>query len=194
MEMAAPDKLPVDKEVLEEPPMDERKEKVTPAAKWGRPRGWLQAGLAVVAMLCLARQEQLVMCFVAYDCANGTKRVDAYSLLEPPACPTTKDHHEVERTIFGERVQMKKDRTVPVFRCTVIESVMSQYCGFNLAGGVVRYLTFREPRRVEAQECRATKEKGKMAVGCQEFRVTPDMNISHSTFLHGDFTDGSYCT
>jgi hypothetical protein len=52
---------------------------------------------------------------------------------------------------------MKKDRTVPVFRCTVIESVMSQYCGFNSASGVVLYLTFREPRRVEAQECRAPK-------------------------------------
>jgi hypothetical protein len=73
------------------------------------------------------------------------------------------------------------------------ESVMSQYCGFNSAGGVVRYITFREPRRVEAQECRATKETGKMSVGGQEFKVTPGTTISHSTFLHGDLTDGSYC-
>jgi hypothetical protein len=116
----------------------------------------------MVAMLCLARQEGLVMGFVAYDCANGTNRVDTYSLLEPAACPTREDHHEVERTIFGEIVQMKKDRTVPFFRCTVIESVMSQYCGFNSASGVVRYITFQELRRVEAQECRAAKEKGKM--------------------------------
>jgi hypothetical protein len=92
--------------------------------------------------------------------------------LEPSACPTHEDHHEVERTIFGEIVQMKKDRTVPVFRCMVIESVMSQYCRFNSAGVVVRYITFREPRRGEAQECRATKEKGKMSVGGQEFKVT----------------------
>jgi hypothetical protein len=34
-------------------------------------------------------------------------------------------------------------------------------------------------------------EKGKMAVGGQEFRVTPGTTISHSTFLHGDLTDGS---
>ncbi len=125
--------------------------------------------------------------------ANGTNRVDAYSLLEAATCPTTEDHHKVERTIFGEIVQMKKDRTVPVLCCTVIESVMSQYIGFNSADGVVLYLTFREMRRVEVQECRAAKEKGKMAMGGQEFRVTPGRTISHSTFLHGDLTDGSFC-
>jgi hypothetical protein len=134
--------LPVDKESLEEPQVDEETERVATPAKWRRPGGWLHAGLAMVAMICLARQDRLVMGFVAYDCANGTNRVDAYSLLEPAACPTHDDHHEVERTIFGEILQMKKDRTVPVFRCMVIESVMSQYCGFNSAGGVVRYITF----------------------------------------------------
>jgi hypothetical protein len=166
---------------------------VTPAAKWRPPRGWLQAVLAIVAMLCLARQERLVMGFVAYNCTKGTNSVDAYYLLKPAACRATEDHHEVERTIFGEIVQMKNDQTVPVFHCTLIESVMSQYCRFNSAGGVVRYLTFREPRRVEAQECRAAKEKGKIAVGGQEFRVTPGTTKSHSTFLHGDLTDGIYC-
>ncbi len=61
---------------------------MTPSAKWRWPRGWLQAGLATVAMLSLARQERLVMGFVANDCANGTNRVDAYSLLESATCPT----------------------------------------------------------------------------------------------------------
>jgi hypothetical protein len=99
----------------------------------------------------------------------------------------------VERTIFGEIVQMKKDRTVPVFRCTVIESVISQYCGFKFSWRSVWYITFREPRRVEAQECRATKKKVKMAVGGQEFKVNPGMTISPSTFLPRDLTNGSYC-
>jgi hypothetical protein len=133
------------------------------------------------------------MGFGAYACANTTNRVDGYSLLGPAAFFTTEDHHEVEWTILGEIVQMKRNCTMPVFCCTVIESVMNQYCGFNSAGGVVHYLTFREPRRVEAQECRAAKEKGKMAVGGQQFRVTPGTTISHSTFLHSYLTDGSYC-
>jgi hypothetical protein len=95
----------------------------------------------------VASQTRLVTGFVAYDCSNGTNRVDAYSLLEPAACPAHEDHHEVERTIFGEIVQMKNEWTVPVLCCIIIESVMSQYCGFNSAGVVVRYITFREPRR-----------------------------------------------
>jgi hypothetical protein len=89
-----------------------------PMARPRRPRcgcrrGW-PWGHAV-----LARQEGLVMGFVAYDCTNATNR------MEPAACPTTEDHHEMERIIFGEIAQMKSDRTVPVFRCTVIESVIS---------------------------------------------------------------------
>jgi hypothetical protein len=42
----------------------------------------------------LARQEELDMGFVAYDCTNATNR------MEPAACPTTEDHHEMERIIF----------------------------------------------------------------------------------------------
>jgi hypothetical protein len=174
---AAPVELPVDGEdeedlpkeeaALERLPMDE--ENLNPLIQTRRPRGWLQAGLAMVAMLPLARQERLVTGFVAYDCANATNRVDAYFLLEPAACHTTEDHYEVERTIYDEIIQMKRDRIVPVYRCTVIESVMSQYCGFNSAGHMVQYLMFRERRKVEAQECRAAEDKWNMVVGGQEF-------------------------
>ncbi len=40
--------------------------------------------------------------------------MDAYSLLKAAACPTTEHHHEVERTIFGEIVYVRRDRTVCV--------------------------------------------------------------------------------
>lgn len=60
-----------------------------------------------------------------------------YSLLEPGACSTRENHHKVEQTIFGKIMQMKKDWTMPVFRCKVIKSMMNQCCGFNSAGGVV---------------------------------------------------------
>jgi hypothetical protein len=53
-----------------------------------------------------------------------------------------KQHHKVKGMFFGEIIQMKWDRTVLVFRCMVIEAVMSQYCGFNSAGRVVRPLIF----------------------------------------------------
>jgi hypothetical protein len=57
----------VDKEAEVDLPVDKEDERVTPPAKWRRPRGWLQAGLAILAMLCLARQERMAMVFVAYD-------------------------------------------------------------------------------------------------------------------------------
>ncbi len=61
--------------------------------------------------------------FVAYNCANATNRG------EPAVCPSVMPYHTVKRTIFGEIVQIKSDRMVPVYRCKVKESVMSQYCG-----------------------------------------------------------------
>jgi hypothetical protein len=67
---------------------------------------------------------------------------------------------------------MKKDWTMPVFCCTVIKSVMSQYCGFSSADGVILYLTSREPRQVEAQTCRAARMTSKMTVRSKEFWVT----------------------
>jgi hypothetical protein len=81
--------------------------------------------MMAVGLLGLLWSWVMVQGFVAKDCANSTNRVDVYSLLEPAACPTTQRHHKVERTIFAEIIQMKQDRMVPVFRCSVIESVMS---------------------------------------------------------------------
>jgi hypothetical protein len=59
MEGGAQQELPMDEEALEELPKEvaalERSpvDEVTssPAAKWRRPRGWLQVGLIMVAML-----------------------------------------------------------------------------------------------------------------------------------------------
>ncbi len=39
---------------------------------------------------------------------------------------------------------------IPVFRCTVIETLMAQYCGMFSAAGVTRYLKFRELKPLEA--------------------------------------------
>ncbi len=76
----------------------------------------------------------------------------------------------------------------------IIESVISQYCDFNSAGGVVWYLTFREPGRVEDQDCRVTWMVSKLTIVGKEFWVTPGTTISHSTFLLGDLMDDSYCS
>jgi hypothetical protein len=54
---------------------------------------------------------------------------------------------EVETTVYGEIVQIKQDRMIPVFRCTVIETLVAQYCGMFSVAGVTRYLKFRGSSR-----------------------------------------------
>ncbi|OBQ34892.1 MAG: hypothetical protein AN484_26470, partial [Aphanizomenon flos-aquae WA102] len=100
-----------------------------------------------------------VMCgpaeaFTAYDCTNVTNSVVAYSLLDPAPCDSGSKNADFERTVHGELVQQRKDRVTDVFRCQVVESIMSQYCGMWSAAGVVRYLKFREPKNVDPAACR----------------------------------------
>jgi hypothetical protein len=83
---------------------------------------------------CLMRSP--VAAFTAYDCSNRSNVVESYSLLEPDACANMGRDGEVETTVYGEIVQIKQDRMIPVFRCTVIETLVAQYCGmFSAAGG-----------------------------------------------------------
>ncbi len=43
--------------------------------------------------------------------------MEAYSLLEPDTCANMGKEGEVETTVYGEIVQIKQDRMIPVFRC-----------------------------------------------------------------------------
>jgi hypothetical protein len=61
-----------------------------------------------------------VEAFTAYDCTNRSNVVEAYLLLEPDACANSGRDGEVETTVFGEIMQIKQDRMIPVFRCIVI--------------------------------------------------------------------------
>ncbi len=47
---------------------------------------------------------------------NRTNVVEAYFLLEPDACANMGKDGEVETTVYGEIVQIKQDRMIPVFR------------------------------------------------------------------------------
>jgi hypothetical protein len=95
--------------------------------------------------------------FTAYDCSNWSKVVEAYSLLEPDACANMGKEGEVETTVYGEIVQIKQDRMIPVFRCIVIETLVAQYCGMFSAAGATRYIRFRELKPLEAWECRQAR-------------------------------------
>jgi hypothetical protein len=110
---------------------------------------------------CLARAP--VGAFTAYDCTNRSNAVEAYSLLEPDACANMGKDGEVETTVYGEIVQIKQHRMIPVFRCTVIETLVAQYCGMFSAVGVTRYLKFRELKPLEAWECGKPEGTGNLS-------------------------------
>jgi hypothetical protein len=77
----------------------------------------------LTSFTCLVRSP--VAAFTAYDCSNRSNVVESYSLLEPDACANMGRDGEVETTVYGEIVQIKQDRMIPVFRCTVIETLVS---------------------------------------------------------------------
>jgi hypothetical protein len=97
--------------------------------------GWLP--LTLMLILCISGHP--AEGFTAYDCSNRSNFVEAYSLLEADACANMDKEGDVETTVYGEIVQIKQDRMIPVFRCIVIETLISQYRGMFSAAGVARY-------------------------------------------------------
>jgi hypothetical protein len=131
--------------------------------------------------------------FVAYDCMNASNTVEAYSLLAPEECHVTGGEHKVERIVQAEVVQIKRERTINVFRCQVLETLVSQYCGHSSAAGVTRYLRFREPLLVEAISCRkALSDSGNITIANRNF-ARIGTTTSHSFFVAGDLDDGHHC-
>jgi hypothetical protein len=104
--------------------------------------------VGVIAMLTTSLASLLgVEGFKAYDCSNSSNPVDMYSMLDPEPCP------DVAMDRMVEIMQMKRERLIRITRCHVVESVMSQYCGWQSRAGVMRYLKFREPYTVEPSAC-----------------------------------------
>ncbi len=56
--------------------------------------------------------------FRAYDCNNQSSQIEQYSLLDPEPCGNMEKVHAIERELYGEIVQIKKERLVQVTRCT----------------------------------------------------------------------------
>ncbi len=140
---------------------------------------------------CLMRSP--VAAFTAYDCSNRSNVVESYSLLEPDACANMGRDRVVETTVYGEIVQIKQDRMIPVFRCTVIETLVAQYCGMFSAAGVTRYLKFRELKPLEAWQCRKARKNGLLLINGRPISGKIGATVSHTMFLAGDLDDESNC-
>jgi hypothetical protein len=131
--------------------------------------------------------------FTAYDCSDWSNVVESYSLLEPDACANSGKDREVETTVYGEIVQIKQDRMIPVFRCTVIETLTAQHCGMFSHVGVTRYLKFRELKPMEAWECRKARTSGSILINGHPVDGKLGATVSHTMFLARDLDDKDNC-
>jgi hypothetical protein len=78
--------------------------------------------MAIMAGQCLVTP---AVAFLAFDCSNNTNMVEAYNLLEPAPYHVSGSDHRYERIVQAEIVQQKRERTIPVFHCHVVESIFS---------------------------------------------------------------------
>jgi hypothetical protein len=157
-----------------------------------RRKGRKASRLPLMLML-LCFSGQAVEGFTAYDCSNRSNIVESYSLLEPDMCVNMGKEGDVETTVYGEIEQIKQDRMIPVFRCVVIETIVSQYCGMFSAAGVARYIRFREPRTLEAWECRQARKSGKIVINGKRLQGKIGSTASHIMFLSGGLDDKRNC-
>ncbi len=95
--------------------------------------------------------------------------------------------------MYGEIIQIKQDRMIPVFRCIVVETTISQYCGMFSADGVTRYIRFWELKPLEAWECRQARRSGKIVINGQTLEGKIGATASHSMYLAGGLDDDSRC-
>jgi hypothetical protein len=149
---------------------------------------WLMMILGIIG-----EQGKLTEAFTAYDCSNRSNVVESYSLLEPDACAVSDKTGEVEMAANGEIVQMKQDRIIPIFRCQVIKTIVSHYCGHCSSTGVTCYIRFRELKALEAWECRQARSHGKVVIGDRTIQATTGATISHAMFLGAAMDDDRNC-
>ncbi len=71
--------------------------------------------------------------------------------------------------------------------------IVSQYYGHWYSTGITRYILFREPKALEAWECRQARTHGKVIIGGRTVQATIGATMSHAMFLSGAMDDDSNC-
>ncbi len=145
--------------------------------------GLLPMPLALLMCLMVISVER----FTAYDCSNRS------NVMEPDPCANMGKEGEVKTTVYGEIVQIKQDRMIPVFRCIVVETLVAQYCGMFSAAGVTRYIRFRELKPLEAWECRQARISGQIIINGRTVKGKIGATASHSMYLAGGLDDDNRC-
>ena len=117
--------------------------------------------------------------FRAYDCNNQSSQIEQYSLLDP--CGNMEKVHAIERELYGEIVQIKKERLVQVTRCTATQTIKSVYCGFQSRSGPERYAKFHDPIIIEPADCRMAAKTGRFKLNGKDYPF--EMNVRRAIIV-----------
>jgi hypothetical protein len=81
----------------------------------------------------------------------------------------------IERELYVEIVQIKKEHLVQVTRCTASQKVESSYCRFQSRSGVKQYEKFHKLIVIELVDCRLAAKTGKFKLKGKEYLF--NMNV-----------------
>jgi hypothetical protein len=81
----------------------------------------------------------------------------------------------IERDLYREIVQIKKERLVQVTRSTASQTVKSTYCRFQSHLGSERYDKFRDPVVIEPADCRLSAKTGRFKLNGKAYPF--EMNL-----------------
>jgi len=75
-----------------------------------------------------------------------------------------------------------------------VETVQSQYCGWQSRAGVTRILKFREPYVIEPAACRNAVKTGVLIVNNVKCNFTLGVATSFTTHQQGTLDNANWCT
>ncbi len=78
---------------------------------------------------------------------NQSSQIEQYSLEKV---------HAIERELYREILQIKKELLVQVTRCTATQTIKSTYCRFQSCSGSEHYTKFHDPIVIEGWTTTAT--------------------------------------
>ncbi len=148
-----------------------------------RPGPQPQNGLQVMMTMMLVMMAGLPECaaFRAYDCNNQSSQIEQYMILDPEPCGNMEKVPAIEREVYGEIVQIKKERLVQFTRCTATQMIKSVYCGFQSRLGPERYAKFHDPIVIEPADCRMAAKTGCFKLNGKDYPF--EMNVRRAIIV-----------
>jgi hypothetical protein len=113
--------------------------------------------------------------FHTYDCNNQSSQIEQYSLLDPEPCGNMEKVQAIERELYGEIIQIKKEQLVQVTRCTGTQTIKSVYCGFQSRSGPERYAKFHDLIVIEPADCRMVAKTRRFKLNRKDYPF--EMNV-----------------